>query len=142
MEKTLTSTELLEAINLYREKESLDNYTMEQLLTDIEEEEFDGDVFNINSLSLFQVLGLLSYQTTYTRILAFKYLLRETHYTVSDFGKLHNMDLEYGEVIVLSKYCQKVSDTENKSVKTRINKNGKNVKMFDVFVLKKVMKIK
>lgn len=142
MEKTVTAVELLESINLYREKESLDNYTIEQLLIDIEEEEFDGDVFNIESLSLFQCIGLLSYQTTYTRVLAFKWLLRETHYTVSDFGKLHNMELEYGEVIVLSKYCQKVSDTEGKFVKTRINKNGKNVKMFDIFVLKKVMKIK
>lgn len=142
MEKTVTSLELLEAINLYREKESLDGYTMVELLNDIEEDEFDGDVFNVDSLSLFQCVALLSYQTTYTRVLAFKWLLRETHYTVSDFAKLHDIELDYGEIIVLSKYCQKVSNTESKSIKTKINKNGKTVKMFDIFILKKVMKIK
>ena len=142
METTFTIQELIDAINKHRYKEENVEYTIEQLLLNIEEEEFDGDIINIEKITLIQCIGLLSNHSTYLRILATKSLLHQTHYSVSDFSKLNNINLDYGEIIVLSKYCQKISDTENKTVKSKTNKNNKNVKMFDANILKKVLKIK
>ena len=142
MEKTFTINELLESINRFKEEEDLENYSIEQILKDIEEEEFDGDIIDVEKITLLQCSGLLSNHGTYLRILALKYLLRETHYTVSDFAKLNNVELDFGEILIMSKYCQKITDSEQKTIQTKVNAKGKEVKKFEIYILKKAFKIK
>ena len=138
MEKIFTINELLKIINYSREKEELKYYTLKELYDDLESEE----VYDDEGLNLIQCVGLLAYQSHFVRFLATKELLKETHFTVSDFCKEHKIEMDFGEIIAISKFCQKISDKENKVIKTKLNKNNKEVKMFDVSILKKVMKIK
>jgi len=138
MEKIFTINELLKIINDSREKEELRYYTLKELYGDLESEE----VYDDEGLNLIQCVGLLAYQSHFVRFLATKELLKETHFTVSDFCKEHKIEMDFGEIIAISKFCQKISDKENKVIKTKLNKNNKEVKMFDVSILKKVMKIK
>lgn len=138
MEKIFTINELLKIINDSREKEELKYYTLKELYSDLESEE----VYDDEGLNLIQCVGLLAYQSHFVRFLATKELLKETHFTVSDFCKEHKIEMDFGEIIAISKFCQKISDKENKVIKTKLNKNNKEVKMFDASILKKVMKIK
>ena len=142
MEKTFTINELLESINKFKEQEDLQDYSINQILKDIEEEEFDGDIIDTEKITLIQCVGLLSYHGTYLRILALKHLLRQTHYSVSDFAKLNNIDLDFGEVVILSKYCKKLTDIEEKTIQTKVNPKGKEVRMYEINILKKAFKIK
>lgn len=141
MEKTVTIKELLDVINLFRVEEELEDYTIEELRGNIIDDELEDYIIEEESIDFYQCIGLLAYQPHYVRLLCTRELKKETHYTVSEYSKLNNLELEYGEVIIISKYCQKISDAENKIVKSKINKNNKTVKMFDVFVLKKAMKL-
>lgn len=138
MEKNFTLFELLDVINLCREKEDLIPYTAHQLSNDMDED----DVLDDTNISLIQAIGLLAYQSHYVRIVATKELLKEEYMSVGDYCKKNDISADYGEIIAISKVCQKISTAENKNVKSRINKNNKPVKMFHFSVLNKALKIR
>jgi hypothetical protein len=102
----------------------------------------EDEVKDENRISVIEAVGLFAYQTHYVRFLATKEILKTEYYTVNEFCKENNFDVDYGDIIALSKLCQKISDKESKIVKTKINKNKKEVKMFYVSVLKKALKMK
>lgn len=140
MEKKFTITEILNVINYARGSEDLRNYTKNDIMKDIESEQEINEKNNIE-FSLIECIGIFAYQSHFVRYIATEKILQETHLSVSDFCKENEIKMEFGEIIAISKLCQKISDKEKKIVKSKINKNNKEVKMFDVSILKKVMKL-
>ena len=142
MENTFTVNELLEVINLTRTlDDDLEPYTIDQLFNDIVEEELDEITIDDEKITLIQCCGILSNQSSFVRILCMKKLQKESHFTVSDFAKKNGFDLDFGEIIVISKHCQKITEQEKKQIRFVKNKNNKEVKMFDEIVLKKAFKL-
>lgn len=137
MEKTFTVSELLEVINNSRRIDEQPDYLLSELISNIEDEE----IVNCEKITAIQAVGLFAYQDHFVRMISTKEILKETHMTVSDFCKQNEIEMEFGEIVAVSKLCQKISDKEFKEVKTKINNNRKEVKMFDVYILKKVMKL-
>lgn len=141
MDKTFTAEELLKIINIEISKElsgELEKYTRDKMIIDLDNDEVE----DYEKMTLIECVGLLAYQDHYIRFMVTKELLKETHYTVSEFCKEYNIEMEFAEIIAISKLCQRVTLTENATIKTKINKNKKEVKMFELAILKKVMKIK
>ena len=119
MENYFTTEELLIIINKCREIEDLTDYHINQLYEDIENDEIQDD----NKISIIEAVGLFAYQTHFVRFLATKEILKKEYYTVNEFCKENNLDVDYGEIITLSKLCQKISDKEEKVVKKTAKKS-------------------
>ena len=140
MDKTFTAKEILKIINVFI-KEDLSGglilYTKKKMEIDMDNE----DIFDYKNITLIQAVGLLAYQDHFIRHQVVRELLKETHYSVSDFCKENDIEMDFCEIIAISKLCKRITDSENLTVKTKVNKNKKEVRMFEVAVLKKVFKL-
>lgn len=132
--ETIKTDYLFKLINEKREEEELHVNTY---LQNLEEEELQ----DLEFITIIQCIGLLAYEDHYVRKLVTKELLKKTHYSVSDFCKENKIQITYGELIGISKSCSKENEKQGKIINTKINKNNKEVKLFDISVLKKVMQL-
>ena len=140
MDKTFTAKEILKIINVFIKEDlsgGLIPYTQKKMEIDMDNE----DIFDYKNITLIQAVGLLAYQDHIIRHQVDRELLKETHYSVSDFCKENDIEMDFGEIIAISKLCKRITDSENLTVKTKVNKNKKEVRMFEVAVLKKVFKL-
>lgn len=138
MEKFFKAEEILKRVNRWRNHEDEDDYSIEALIKDMEEEEIE----DYEKINIIQAVGLLAYHGHFVRQKVTEELLKDDYYSVSDFCKENKIEADYGELIALSKYCTKVSLNNNYGIRERLNKNNKKVKMYHIDVLKKVFRIK